>query len=230
MTPKKSERVNLEKMRAIFLGIGLIVSLLLILTAFNWRSYDRQIAWIQPGHIEDIAIELPPVTIQKPPEPPPVKVIKAYVNINVVDVESPLDDEVFINADIGPMEPVPSYIPVPPMKEETEPSEVEIFKVVESMPEFPGGEKAMYAFLSGNMIYPETAKDAGISGKVYITFVVERDGSITDVKVMRGIGGGCDEEAVRVIQKMPKWSPGKQRNIPVRVQFILDIKFTLSQL
>ncbi len=224
MVPKKTEGANLEKKRTIFLEIGLIISLLLVLTAFNWKSYDRQIAWIQPGHTDDTPIELPPMTIQKPPEPPRVQAIVATANIHIVDTDSPLDDDIFINAGIEPMDPVPEYVPVPQMPEDIEPSDVEIFRVVESMPEFPGGAKALYAYLSDNLIYPEMAKETGISGKVYITFVVERDGSITDVQVLRGIGGGCDEEAVRVIRGMPKWTPGKQRNVPVRVQFILDIK------
>lgn len=103
-----------------------------------------------------------------------------------------------------------------------------IYTVVEEMPCFPGGEEARIRFLEENISYPEQAKEQGFQGKVYITFVVEVDGSISDVRVIRGIGGGCDEEAVRVIKLMPKWNPGKAKGFPVRVKFNLPIKFTLQ--
>ena len=97
------------------------------------------------------------------------------------------------------------------------------------MPEFPGGRDAMIKFLSENIKYPEEARKQGISGRVYVTFVVEADGEITDIKLLRGIGGGCDEEAMRVVSIMPKWEPGYQRGVPVRVQFNLPIKYSLGK-
>jgi protein TonB len=108
------------------------------------------------------------------------------------------------------------------------PVQAEIFTVVEEQPGYPGGEEARISYLQQNIKYPEEAKELGIQGKVFVTFVVEVDGSITDVRVLRGIGGGCDEEAIRVVKSMPKWVPGKQRGVPVRVQFNLPIKFTLQ--
>jgi protein TonB len=104
----------------------------------------------------------------------------------------------------------------------------EIFTVVEEQPTYPGGDEARIKFLQENMKYPEEAKELGVQGKVFVTFVVEVDGSITDVKVLRGIGSGCDDEAVRVVKSMPKWVPGKQRGVPVRVQFNLPINFKLQ--
>ena len=95
-------------------------------------------------------------------------------------------------------------------------------------PSYPGGDEARIKFLQENMKYPEEAKELGVQGKVFVTFVVEVDGSITDVKVLRGIGSGCDDEAVRVVKSMPKWIPGKQRGVPVRVQFNLPINFKLQ--
>ncbi|KAF0204244.1 MAG: periplasmic protein [Bacteroidetes bacterium] len=115
------------------------------------------------------------------------------------------------------------------MADEEEVAETEIFAVVETSPSFPGGDEARIRFLTNNISYPQEARDAGISGTVYITFVVERDGSTSDIRVLRGIGGGCDEEAVRVIKMMPEWSPGKQRGKPVRVQFNMPIKFSLAE-
>jgi TonB family protein len=115
------------------------------------------------------------------------------------------------------------------LADEEEVAETEVFTVVETSPSFPGGDEARIRFLTNNIRYPQEARDAGISGTVYITFVVERDGSTSDVRVLRGIGGGCDEEAVRVIKMMPEWSPGKQRGKPVRVQFNMPIKFSLAE-
>lgn len=104
----------------------------------------------------------------------------------------------------------------------------QVFQVVEVDPEFPGGMEALTKYLSENIKYPEQAKKDKIQGKVYISFVVEKDGSVADAKVLRGIGGGCDEEALRVVNAMPKWTPGKQRNTPVRVQYNLPIVFKLQ--
>ena len=104
-----------------------------------------------------------------------------------------------------------------------------IYNIVEQMPEFPGGVAEMMTYLSGNIKYPEEAKDKGISGRVFIGFVVEKDGSVNQVKVMKGIGGGCDDEAVRVVKAMPKWKPGMQKGKPVRVSYMLPISFKLDE-
>lgn len=104
-----------------------------------------------------------------------------------------------------------------------------IYNIVEQMPEFPGGAAAMFTYLSGNIKYPEEAKDKGISGRVFINFVIEKDGSVNQVQVKKGIGGGCDEEAVRVVQAMPKWKPGLQKGKPVRVSYLLPITFKLNE-
>jgi len=111
---------------------------------------------------------------------------------------------------------------------EEKPKQVTYVSIVDDMPEYEGGEKAKMQFLNENIKYPEEARKNGIQGLVYVNIVVEKDGSITGVKIERGIGGGCDEEAVRVIKLMPNWIPGKERGEPVRVQFNLPIKFTLE--
>jgi protein TonB len=112
----------------------------------------------------------------------------------------------------------------PPAEE----SDSELFTFVEQMPQFPGGPEAMLKFISGNINYPEEASEAGIQGAVYVGFVVEKDGVIDEVRVLRGIGGGCDEEAVRVVSAMPNWEPGVQRGKPVRVRFNLPIRYRLT--
>jgi protein TonB len=105
----------------------------------------------------------------------------------------------------------------------------EVFVVVEEQAEFPGGLDSMYAYIVKNLKYPELAKEKGIEGRVFVSFIIEKDGSISNVKILRGIGGGCDEAAVEMIKNMPKWKPGTQRGKPVRVQFNLPIKFELEK-
>lgn len=107
--------------------------------------------------------------------------------------------------------------------------EEQVFTVVEVMPEFPGGKNAMYAYLGKSIKYPEAARKNNTQGVVYVTFVVKKDGSVSSVKTIRGIGDGCDKEAVRVIKEMPKWEPGKQSGKAVNVQFNLPIKFNLAE-
>lgn len=106
--------------------------------------------------------------------------------------------------------------------------ETPIFTVVEEMPTFPGNDEARVRFLTENIKYPQMAKESGIQGTVFVTFVIDEKGRVADVKVLRGIGGGCDEEAVRVVKMMPPWNAGKQSGKPVRVQFNMPIKFTLN--
>lgn len=103
-----------------------------------------------------------------------------------------------------------------------------VYPVVEQQPEYTGGDEARIKFMVENIKYPEEAKKAGIQGKVFVTFVIQADGAVTDVKVLRGIGGGCDEEAVRVVKMMPNWIPGKEQGKNVAVQFNLPIKFRLD--
>lgn len=105
----------------------------------------------------------------------------------------------------------------------------EVFVVVEEQAEFPGGLDSMYAYIVKNLKYPEAAKEKGIEGRVFVSFIIEKDGSISNVKILRGIGGGCEEAVVEMIKNMPKWKPGKQRGKPVRFQFTLPIKFELPK-
>lgn len=114
------------------------------------------------------------------------------------------------------------------MEEEAPDEDQYVFIVVEEMPGFPGGEEALMKFLAKNMRYPVLAKENGIQGRVYVNFIVNTDGSVSDVRVLKGIGGGCDEEAVRVVSMMPKWEPGRQRGIPTRVQYNLPVRFKLE--
>ena len=118
--------------------------------------------------------------------------------------------------------------PDDPVEGNMKPDKNGVYQIVEEMPKFPGGEPAMFKFISENVKYPQEAKDKNISGRVFVNFVVEKDGSVDEVKVLRSIGGGCDEEAVRVVKSMPKWTPGKQKGKPVRVSYIIPFVFKLD--
>jgi protein TonB len=225
MEEKKSPKADLENKKIIFTQLGLIIALAVILLAFEWKSYDKSVEGFGDRVVEDVPEEIIPITEQKvkpPPPPPPQKVIQ----INVVDDDVEVEDDIMIDVEADESTVVEEFVPIQVDEEVVE--EAPIFTVVESMPEFPGGMQELYTFLGNNIKYPVMAKESGIQGKVYVTFVVEVDGSITDVRVLRGIGGGCDEEAVRVVQNMPKWTPGKQRGKPVRVQYNLPVRFTLQ--
>jgi len=106
----------------------------------------------------------------------------------------------------------------------------DVFLVVEVAPEYTGGENALMKYLSENILYPQVARESNIQGTVYVSFIIEKNGEVSNIKVMRGIGGGCDEEAVRVVKGMPNWIPGTQRGKPVRVQFNLPVRFVLHDL
>lgn len=226
MEQKKTSKADLENKKVIFRQIGLIIALAVMLFAFEWKTYEKTIADLGVRQVEDIPEEIIPITEQKftpPPPPPPAQVVK----INVVDDDIDVEDDITINVEADQKTEMQAYVPVR-VDEEEDAEEQQIFMVVESMPVFPGGEANLYKYLAENIKYPQMAKESGIQGRVFVTFVVERDGSVTDVRVLRGIGGGCDEEAIRVVKAMPKWTPGKQRGKSVRVQYNLPVKFTLQ--
>jgi protein TonB len=227
MEIKKSTKADLENKKIIFRQIGLVITLAVILLAFEWKSYEKTIMDLGTREAEDIPEEIIPITEQKvkpPPAPPPKQVVK----INVVDDQIEVEDDIDIDVEADENTEVQEYIAPVKVEEEESAEEMQIFMVVESMPEFPGGDADLYKYLAENIKYPQMAKESGIQGRVFVTFVVERDGSVTDVKVLRGIGGGCDEEAIRVVKNMPRWTPGKQRGKAVRVQYNLPVKFTLQ--
>lgn len=224
MEIKKNPKVDLENKKGIFFQVGLIIALVVVFAAFEYKSYDKTTIDLASRIVEDIAEEIIPITEQKvkpPPPPPPKQVIK----INIVEDDVEVEDELDIDVEADDETVIEEYIPE---EEEEEIGEEEIFQVVENQPEFPGGMSELYVFLRENVKYPPIAKESGIQGRVFVNFVVEKNGSISNVKVLRGIGGGCDEEAIRVVNSMPKWNPGKQRGKPVRVSFNLPIKFTLQ--
>lgn len=225
MVEKKSPKADLESKKIFFVQIGLVIALGLALLGFEWKTYEKKVLDTFERQMNDVPEEIVLVTEQKievaATPPPPTTTI-----INIVEDDVEIDDEIVIDAEATAETQVQQYVPT--KHEEEEVVEAEIFQIVESMPDFPGGDAARMTFLRDNIKYPQIARESGIQGTVYVTFVVERDGRVTDIRVLRGIGGGCDEEAVRVIKAMPRWKAGQQRGKPVRVQFNMPIKFTLQ--
>ncbi len=229
MEAKKTPKADLEKRRGLYLEIGLVVILALALVAFNIKSYDKEVKEVNTrvaeSEIDAEVLNTPPEEL--PPPPPPEQEIVATDLKVVENDEQPINEVGLINADDNANKAQETFVKVE-VKEEVEEVEEEVFLVVEDDPEFPGGLSALSQYLASNIKYPQLAKENNITGKVFVSFVVEKDGSVGQVKILRDIGGGCGAEAVRVVKAMPKWKPGKQRGKPVRTQFNLPVDFSLN--
>lgn len=222
MEQKKNPEVDLEKRKSSFMWLGMLFALAIVLVAFEWKIFDKTDTGMGDLELDMIEEEIIPQSIQKPPPPPPPPAPTTMIEI--VDDEEEIEEELELEDMEIDQDTEIEFIEAV----EEEVVEEEIFTIVEDMPSFPGGEAKLFEYLGKNIKYPQIAKEAGISGIVYVNFVVDTNGEITDVKVLRGIGGGCDEEAMRVVKNMPKWSPGKQRGKPVKVSYNLPIRFSLK--
>lgn len=227
MEIKKSQRADLEAKKFIFFDVGLIIALGLTLLAFEWELPVKKI--IINGQWEPVMEEMViKNTIIKDPKPAPKPVVVPVIRL--VNNNAAITEELTINSEIKPDDVQPEYIAPAPVQLEEEKSLVDEtpFVVVEKMPEFPGGMNAFLEFLAKNTRYPQLATETGIQGTVYLYFVVEKDGNISNIKTLRGIGGGCNQEAERVLSLMPKWKPGNQFGKPVRVSFNVPVVFKLQ--
>ena len=223
MEEKKSPKANLENKKLTFTLIGMVISLALAWGVFEIKSYDK-IELADIGRtVEVLDEEMVEITKQEQ-KPQPVEVPKQTTQIQVVEDDVEVED-VEINAEVDQNEVIEEY--VAPEIEEEEIVEQEIFQIVEEMPEYPGGLQKLTEYLQSNIKYPQMARESGIQGRVFVGFVVEPDGSISNVKVLRSLGG-CDEEAMRVVKNMKKWKPGKQRGKAVRVSYVLPVNFKLQ--
>ena len=218
MEPKKNPEISLEKKKGLFFQIGLVVTLVIVLGAFEWKSYEKVDYNLGQLNLDDLEEEIIPITRQEitppPPPPPPPEVIVIVEDIvEIVDeakIETTESDE---------------KVAVIEIEEE---SDEEFFMVVENMPEFPGGDAGLMKYIQNNVKYPPIAKEYNITGKVYVSFIVDKSGSVKDVKIVRGVDKSLDAEAVRVVKSLPKYKPGKQRGKAVRVMFTIPINFTLN--
>jgi protein TonB len=226
MEEKKSPKANLENKKLMFMQIGMIISLLIAWLAFEHKSYDKR--EIDPSLLNrEVTIdeEMVEITKQDEQKPQPMEVPKQTTQLEIVQDDVEVED-IEINAEVEQNEVLEEYVAPEVVEEEV--VEQEIFKIVEEMPAFPGGEAKLMEYVAKNVKYPQIARETGVQGRVYVNFVVEPDGSVSNVSVLRGIGGGCDEEAIRVVKSMPKWKPGKQRGKAVRVSYMLPVNFKLQ--
>jgi protein TonB len=225
MEAKKSEKADLTKKSWLFFNIGLVVSLLLAVMAFEYRKYDdtgvKDLSK-NNNQVEEI-LEVPP-TDQPPPPPPKIQ----QPQIVEVPDEEEIEEEIKVEFDVEVTEDTKveeiTLQPVEEPKEEVD----EIFTVVEESATPKGGMQAFYEYVGKKLKYPAQARRMGTEGKVFVQFVINKDGSISDVVAIKGIGAGCDEEAVRIIQSAPPWTPGKQRGKPVKQRMVLPITFKLG--
>jgi protein TonB len=226
MEPKKTEKADLTKKSFLFFNIGLAVSLGLAIMAFTYRVYDdTSVKDLNKNQVvtEEI-MEVPP-TEQLPPPPPKIE----QPQIVEVPDEKKIEEDLNINMDAETnVDEQKAEIPVQPDVPEEKEDPNQVFLVVEESAAPQGGMPAFYEYVGKKLKYPAQARRMGIEGKVFVEFVIEKDGSITDVKAIKGIGAGCDEEAVRVVGGAPHWKPGKQRGKPVRQRMVLPISFKLG--
>tara|TARA_B100000900_G_scaffold245696_1_gene208938 strand:- start:26115 stop:26768 length:654 start_codon:yes stop_codon:yes gene_type:complete len=217
MEIKKNPKVDLEKKRSLYLQIGFIIALLLVYVAFEYKNYDKSNYNLGDLNLDDLEEEIIPITKQEqkppPPPPPPPEIIEIVEDEVEIEEELEIEDTESDEDEIIEIE---------------EEDDDEFFMVVENMPEFPGGDLGLMKYIQKNVKYPPIAKEYNITGKVYVQFIVDKSGIVTNVKVVRGVDKNLDAEAVRVVKSLPKYKPGKQRGKPVRVMFTIPINFTLN--
>lgn len=225
MEAKKTEKADLTNKTWLFFNIGLTASLLVAVMAFEYKKYDDtgvKDLNKNTNQMEEI-IEVPPTDL---PPPPPPKIQQPQI-VEVPDEEE-IEEEIKVEFDVEVTEDTKveeiTIAPVEEPKEEVD----EIFTVVEETATPKGGMQAFYEYVGKKLKYPAQARRMGTEGKVFVQFVINKDGSISDVVAIKGIGAGCDEEAVRIIQGAPAWTPGKQRGKAVKQRMVLPITFKLG--
>ena len=226
MQIKKSPKADLNNKKGLFLEIGLIFALLLTIAAFAYTQKERNVEIIEAS-MEVVEEEITDITTQdqKPPEPPKKVEMQVLSDVlNVVTHDTKLDTEFDFSEFSEDIEIVQNIEVVEEAAEDDAP-----FIIAEEMPKFQGGDLMKFrSWVQGKLKYPQIAQENGISGKVTLTFVIERDGSLTNIQVMQSPDRSLADEAVRVLQSSPKWTPGKQRNAPVRVRYTLPVEFRIQ--
>ena len=225
MIPKKYDRAKLENKRFMFFQTGLIITLAMILAAFEWTSAPTNMKSFEISDFANIEEEFSQITRPKELKPPPPKPKPKEVLNIISDTEEIIDE--YLGEDIEP-EPYQEIDFVPFIEDPEEPDNTP-FIIVEDMPTFRGeGLMGFRNWVIKNLRYPEIAAENGISGKVTIQFVVGFGGDVEDVTVYRGVDPALDQEAIRVVSSSPKWNPGKQRDQPARVIFTFTISFVMQ--
>lgn len=230
MEVKKSEKASLENKRLLFTEIGFVVALIAIYFAFNWPSTEKEVATLE-AEVANVEVEdMVPITQETPPPPeaaPKIPILSDQ--IDVVDDNIKVDDNMFQNLedDANSGVEIMDYIESAP-EEETVEEEAIPFQLVEEKPSFNGGDANEFSkWVNSKLVYPEIAKENGVQGRVTLQFTVNADGTVSNVKVLRGVDSSLDKEAVRVVSSSPKWKPGKQRDRAVKVTYTFPVIFQL---
>jgi protein TonB len=225
MEIKKTPKADLENKKSTWLLVGYVIVLAFMFVAFEWTKRDIKIDTSQA--ITDLVFEEEIIPITEQPEqvaPPPPEAPSIAETLTIVDDDADVEETTIATSEETNQAVEIKYVPVA-----VEPEEQTIFEVVEQMPEFPnGGMAGLMQYLSKNIKYPTIAQENGTQGRVTVQFVVNRDGSIVDAKVLRGVDPYLDKEAIRVISSMPKWKPGMQRGKAVRVKYTVPVMFRLQ--
>lgn len=229
MELKKSTKANLEDKRNFFFLFGLVIALGVTLLAFEWTTSPSKAESLGSIQSQEVEEEIIPITreqeIKPPPPPPPPKVVEV---LNIVDDDVEIEDELELVDTEADDETVIDVQPVIETVEEEEVSADYVFLIVEDPAEFPGGDRGLYKYISNSVRYPVIAQENGIQGKVYVKFVVNELGNVSNGEILRGVDPSLDKEALRVINSLPKFKPGKQRGKPVKVFYNAVISFQLQ--
>ena len=228
MEQKKSPKADLENKKNLFFLVGLVVSLGITLLAFEWTSRPKKVedlGSVKAQDIEDEYVQLIREPEVKPPPPPPTTIEL----LTIVDNNIEIDDEIEIEESEATDNTIIDVAPpiLKQQEEKVEKDEIYI-NVIEEPAEFPGGDKALLKFINSNVNYPTIAQENGIDGKVIIRFVVNEEGKATNAEVIRSVDTNLDREALRVINILPKFKPGKQRGKAVKVYYVSTITFRLE--
>jgi protein TonB len=230
MQIKKSLELNLERKKPTFFLLGLAVACAAVLSAFEWRTIDQKDSSFVICHEEVPIFEatfIPPSFREIEKQVEKKEDVKKEVAKTIIDRFKFDEIDPLLNKQLEfPAIEEPFFKDIAPL---TEPDiEEGPLLIADIMPEFPGGDSARVAFLRNTVFYPPMAKDAGVSGRVYVGFTVAKDGTIKDIELKRGVGGGLDEEALKAVRAMPKWSPGFNNGRPVSVSFVMPVSFKLK--
>ena len=229
MEIKKTEKASMENKRFLFTEIGMVIALLIVWGAFSSTSREKKVATLEADQTVVEVEDMVPITEETPPPPeaaPKIPILSDQIDI--VDDNIKVDDSMFQNIeDSNEGFEIMDYIESAP-EEETIEEEAIPFQLVEEKPSFNGGDANEFSkWVNSRLVYPEIAKENGVQGRVTLQFTVNADGTVSNVKVLRGVDSSLDKEAVRVVSSSPKWKPGKQRDRAVKVTYTFPVIFQL---
>ncbi|MDY2860980.1 MAG: energy transducer TonB [Candidatus Cryptobacteroides sp.] len=229
MEIKKTEKASMENKRFLFTEIGMVIALLIVWGAFSYTSREKKVATLEADQTVVEVEDMVPITEETPPPPeaaPKIPILSDQIDI--VDDNIKVDDSMFQNIeDSNEGFEIMDYIESAP-EEETIEEEAIPFQLVEEKPSFNGGDANEFSkWVNSRLVYPEIAKENGVQGRVTLQFTVNADGTVSNVKVLRGVDSSLDKEAVRVVSSSPKWKPGKQRDRAVKVTYTFPVIFQL---